>query len=106
MVNKLLWALDKFTPEMHLRQYRFTHIPYGAFTKNKKRIQKFKDTGDARKSYRNELDKACFQIDIIYVDFKDLSRILAPDKGLCDKAFDIAVNPKNNGYHYRLVSMV
>ena len=91
---------------MHLRQYRFTHIAYGAFTKNKKRIQKFKDTGDARKSYRNELDKACFQIDIIYVDFKDLFRRLAPDKGLYDKAFDISINPKNNRYHYGLVSMV
>ena len=35
-------------PEMHLRQPRFTYSACGSFTKNKKRIQKFKETGDSR----------------------------------------------------------
>ena len=43
-------------------------------TKNKKRIQKFKETGDSRYIYQNELDKDCFQHDLAYGDFKDLTR--------------------------------
>ena len=33
-------------PEMHLRQPPFVYSVCGAFTKNKERIQKFKETGD------------------------------------------------------------
>ena len=32
---------------MHLRQPRFTHGACGPFTKNKERIQKFKETEDS-----------------------------------------------------------
>ena len=39
-----LLAGDKFMPEMHLKQPGFTYS--GPFTKNQKRIQKFKETGD------------------------------------------------------------
>ena len=35
-------AGDKFMPEMHLKQPRFTYNACGPFTKNKKRIQKLK----------------------------------------------------------------
>ena len=35
-------------PEMHLRQTQFTYSARGPFTKNKERIQKFKETGDSR----------------------------------------------------------
>ena len=59
-VNKFLLAGDIFMPEMHLRQPGFTYSPCGTFTKNKKRIQKFKDTGDSRYIYQNKLDKASF----------------------------------------------
>ena len=64
IVNKLLLAGDKFMPEMHLRQPGFTYSACGPFTKkkNKKRIQKFKETGDSRYIYQNELDKACFNM--------------------------------------------
>ena len=48
--------------------------------------------------YRNELDKACFQHDIAYGDFKDLAKRTAADKVLKDKAFNIAKDPKYNGY--------
>ena len=44
---------------MHLRQVRSTYSACGSFTKNKERIKKFKETGDLRCIYRNELDKAC-----------------------------------------------
>ena len=46
IVNKLLWAANKFILEMHLRQPWFTYSACGPFTKNKERIQKFKETGD------------------------------------------------------------
>ena len=74
--------------------------------KNKERIQKFKQTGDSRYIYRNELDKACFQHDMAYGDFKDLKRRTAADNVLRDKAFNIAKNPKYGGYQRGLASMV
>ena len=33
-------------PEMHLRQPGFKYCAFVPFTKNKERIQKFKETGD------------------------------------------------------------
>ena len=42
----------------------------GLFTKNKERIQKFKEAGDSRHIYRNEIDKAFFQQDVAYSEFK------------------------------------
>ena len=62
----------------------------GPFTKNKERIKKFKQTGDINYIYKNELDKACFQYDMAYGDFKDLARRTASDNILRDKAFNIA----------------
>ena len=55
---------------------------------------------------KNEHDKACFQHDMAYGDFKDLARRTASDKVLRDAAFNIAENPKYNGYQRRLASMV
>ena len=55
---------------------------------------------------QNELDKACFQHDIAYWDFKDLTRRIASDKILCDRAFNIAKNPKYDEYQRGLASMV
>ena len=83
--------------EMHLKHPRFTCSACGPFTKNKERIQKFKETGDTSYIYKNELDKACFQHDMAYGDFKDLARRTASDKVLRDKAFNIAKNPKYDG---------
>ena len=48
IVNKFLLAGDEFMPEMHLKQPGFTYSACRLFTKNKKRIQKFKETGDTR----------------------------------------------------------
>ena len=65
-----------------------------------KKIQNFKkETGDSQYIYQNELDKACFQDDMAYEDFKDLTRRKATDERLCDKfAFNFAKNPKYDGY--------
>ena len=99
-------AGDKCMPEMRLKQPRFTYSACGPFTKNKERIQKFKETGDTSYIYKNELDKACFQHDMAYGDFKDLARRAASDKVLIDKAFNIAKNPKYDGYQRGIASMV
>ena len=74
--------------------------------KNKVRTEKFKETGDSRYIYQNELDNSCFQHDMAYGDFKDLSRRTASDKILREKAFNIAKNPKHNGYQRSLASIV
>ena len=106
IVNKFLLASDNFMPEMHLKQPRFTYSACGPFTKNKERIQIFKETGDTSYIYKNELDKACFQHDMAYGDFKDLARRTASDKVLRNKAFNIAKNRKYDGYRSGLGSMV
>ena len=69
-------AGDKFKPKMHLKQPaalgkpRFTYSACGPFTKNRERIQKFKETGGTNYIYKNELDKTCFQHDMAYGDLK------------------------------------
>ena len=88
--NKFLLASDKSMPAMHLKQLEFTYSACGPLTKNKKGIQNFKETGGASYIYKNELDKACFQHDMPYGDFKDLKKIKASDKILKDKAFNFA----------------
>ena len=65
IVNKFLLVGDKFMPEMHLKQPVFNYSACVPFTKNKERIQKFKETGDTNYIYKNELDKACFQYDMV-----------------------------------------
>ena len=67
---------------------------------------KFKETGDSRYIYQNELEKACFQHGMAYGNLKDLTRRTASDKKLCDKAFDIANNPKYYGYQHELGAVV
>ena len=89
IVNMFLLAGDKFMSEMHLRQLGFTYSAYEPFTKNKIRIQKFKETGDSRYIYQNELDKTCFQHDMAYSVFKYLTRRTASDKVLPDRTFNI-----------------
>ena len=97
-VNNFLLVGDKFMPEMHLKQPGLTYSACGPFTKNRERIQKFKETGNTSYIYKNELDKACFQHDMAYGDFKDITRRTASDKISRDKAFNIAKNPKYDGY--------
>ena len=49
-----LLAEDKFMPEMHLRQLGFMYSAFGPFTKNKERIEKFKEGRYSRYAYQNE----------------------------------------------------
>ena len=106
VINKFLLVGDKFMPEMHLRQPQFVYSACGPFTRHKERIKEFKRTDDTRYIYRNELDKACFQHDSAYADHKDLINRTKADKVLRDKAYNIARNPKYDGYQRGLASMV
>ena len=71
-MNKFLLVGDKFMRQMHLKQLGFTYTACVPFTKNKERIEKFMQTGNADFIYKNELDKACFQHDMAYGKPKDL----------------------------------
>ena len=84
MVNKFLLGEDKLMRP---------------FTKNKEKIQKFMETGNAVYIHKNDFDKACFQHDMTYDKYKDLTKRTQSDKVLRDKAFKIM---KTRG----LVSMV
>ena len=106
IINKFLLAGDKFMPEIHLRQPQFTYSACVPFTKHKQRIQKFKETGDTNYIYKNELDKACFAHDAAYSDSKDLTKRTVLDKILRNRAFNIAKDPKYDGYQRGLASMV
>ena len=106
IVTKFLLAGDKFVPEMHLRQPGFTYSAYGSFIKNKERIQKFKETGDSRYLYQNELDEACFQHDMAYRDFKDLNRRTFEYRVLGDKALNSGKILKYDEYQRGLTSIV
>ena len=106
MVYKFLLTGDRFMPEVHLKQPGFTYSAFGPYTKNKQRIQQLKITGDTKYIYKNELDKACFQHDLAYGDFKDLARRTAQDNVLRDKAFNVAKNAKYDEYQRGLASIV
>ena len=100
IINKFWLAGNKFMPEMHLRQPQLVYSAYGLFTRYKERIKKFKQTGNTRYIYRNELDKACF------ADNKDLINRTKSDRVLRDKAYNIASNPEYDDYQRGLASMV
>ena len=106
IINKFLLAGDKFMPELHLRQPQFVYSVCGPFTRHKERIKEFKRTDDTRLLYRNELDKACFKHDAAYAKYKDVENRLISDQKLRNSAYDIASNPKYDGYQRGLASMV
>ena len=101
IIKKFLLAGERFMTEMLIEQPGFTYSACGPFTKNRQRIQKIKETGDSRYVYQNKLGKVCFNM--AYGDLKDLT---ASDKRLRDKAFNIAKNPKYDGYQRDLSWMV
>ena len=106
IVNKFLLAGAEFMPKMHLKQPGFTYSACGPFTENNQRIKESMHTGDTSYIYRNDLDKACFQHDKTYGKYKDLTNRTQSVRVLRDKAFEIANNPKHDGYQRGLVSMV
>ena len=105
IINKFLLTGKKFMPELNLKQLGFTYTACGPFTKHRERIQKFKETGNLKHLYRNELDKACFAHDTAYSDSKDLAKGTISDKILKNRAYEIAGNRGYDGYQRALPSM-
>ena len=60
--------------EMHLKHPGFAYSACGTFIRNKQRTQNVMQTGDTNYIYKNELDKACFQHDMVYGKYKDLEK--------------------------------
>ena len=94
IVNKFLLTGDKFMAKLHLREPGFTDSACGPFSKRRKRIQNFRETGYLKHIYKNELDQACLALDAAYPDSKDLVRKTVLDKILKDRAYEIAINLK------------
>ena len=63
-------------------------------------------TGNTDFTYRNELDKACFQHDMAYGKSKELRKRTQSHEVLRDKAFKIASDLRNDGCQRGLASMV
>ena len=63
-------------------------------------------SGNTNFIYRNDLDKACFQHDMASGKSKNLEKRTQSDNVLRDKAFKIAIDPKDDGYQRGLASMV
>ena len=63
-------------------------------------------TGNTDIIYKYNLDKACFQQNLVSGKYKDLAKRTQSDKVLTDKAFEIADNPKYIGYQRGLASIV
>ena len=78
----------------------------GPFTKHRERIQKFRETGNLKHLYRNELHKVCFGHDTAYSDSKALAKRTVSDKILEDRDYEIARNHIYDGYQGALASIV
>ena len=73
---------------------------------SQERMQKFREIGNLKPLFRNELNKLSFAHDATYSDSEDLAKKTFFDKILIDKAFETAKNSKNNGYQRALASML
>ena len=89
-----------------IRQFGFTYSAYGPFANKKEKVRKVKETTNSRYIYQNQLDKACFQHDLAYGRFKDLTRTTTCDRILYNKVLNIAKYPKYDEYQLGLASMV
>ena len=55
------------------------------------RNSKFRETGNLKHFFRNELDKACFAHDAGYSDSKDLAKRTISNNILKEKAYEVAI---------------
>ena len=92
-------------PIMNLRQPGFTYSICVSFIKTKEGYR-VKRTGDSQCTDQNELGKACFQHDMTYGDFKNLTRRTASHEIPHDKASNSAKNLTHDGTQRYLALMV
>ena len=74
IINKFLLTGNKFMPELHLKQPGFIYSACGPFTKDRERIQKFREKRNLKRLCRNELGTACFAHDAAHSDSKNLEK--------------------------------
>ena len=86
IICKFLLTGDTFMSKFHFKQPGFTNSTCGPLTEHRKRVRKFREKGNSKHLYRNELDKACFTHNAAYSDSKDLGKKTISDKILKDKA--------------------
>ena len=98
-------AGDKFMPELHLKQPKFTYSVCGPSTKHLE-IVNIRETVNLQQLYRNELGKACFSHDASYSNCKHLAKRTISDKILGDEAYEITRNCKYDGHQRALASMI
>ena len=91
---------------MHLKQPELTYSARAAITKHREKNQRFRETGNLKHLYRNELDKACFADDATYSDSRDIAKRTISDKILKHRSYEIARNRKYDRYQRVLASMV
>ena len=70
---------DTLIPELNLKQPEFTYSVCGPFSIQCERIQKFRETGNLKHLYRNELHKTFFAHDASYSERKDLAKRAVSD---------------------------
>ena len=92
--------------EFHLKQPGFTYSACGLFTKHRQRIHKVRETGYLKHLCRNESDKIYFAHDAAYSDSKNSAKKVFSDTIYRDRAYEIAINCKYDGYRRSLVRMV
>ena len=107
VINKFLLMGDKLIPELHHWDPKVKkYSACGPFTNNQERINQLMKDGRLSHLYKNELDKACCQYDAAYNKYKDLKNRTQSDIFLKNKAYQIAVDPKVDGFQRGLASMV
>ena len=107
IINRFLLIGDKFMPEMHLWDPKVgKYSACGPFTRHEQRINDFMNDGKISHILKNKLDAACFQHDSTYAKYKDRLNRKKSDVVLKNKALEISMNPKINGYQRGLKSMV
>ena len=84
---------------------RFTIVLAGCLFNIVKELKENRESGNLK--HKKELDKACFTHEEPYSDSKKLlAKITISDKNLKDRVYEIALNPKYDGYKRVIASMV
>ena len=94
IVKKVLLAVDKSMPEMHLKPTGFAYSARGLLAKIKEGIQKFIQAENTNYIYKSHLYKTCFLHNIAYGKYKDLPKRTGSNKVLKDKNFKIDSSSK------------
>ena len=107
IINRFLLIGDKFMPEIHLWDPKVgKYSACGPFTRHKQRLNDFMNDGKLSHILKDKLDAACFLHDSAYFKHKDRLYRKKSDVLLNNKALEIAMNPKINGYQIGLASIV